>query len=160
MGDWSGALSKHLASQGPRLLDLIDLRNVTDGQEFEHRLGAFLQQVQGFNASKPLLESTGALPGMPAPLIGSQSLKEWCEAAAHSLNTAIKLIHESLVEEFAKRSCNLATGRSVYSTLLEALGIGLTKKKKWVYATTNYDRNAEKILSDLGFKPDAGADFQ
>lgn len=28
MGDWSSTLSKHLASQGQHLLDLVDLRNV------------------------------------------------------------------------------------------------------------------------------------
>jgi hypothetical protein len=159
MGDWSQALSKHFGSKGPQYFDLVDLRSVTDGQEFETRLGTFLQQVQGFNACKDLLKETGALPGIPAPFIGTQTLEQWTSAIGHALKSATSLIHESLVQEFGIRSCNVDAGRTAYSSLLGAFGI-IPAKNKWVYATTNYDRNAERILGSLGYRPDAGVDHQ
>jgi hypothetical protein len=106
-----------------------------------------------------ILEKTANLPGIPAPFNGTQSLPEWCRAVDYSLDVALGLIQESLVDEFGKRGCNLATGRTAYTSLLDAFGIH-PGKQKWVYATTNYDRNAEKILGDLKFRPDVGADIQ
>jgi hypothetical protein len=159
MGDWSQALAKHFGSKGPQYFDLVDLRAVMDGQEFEARLGTFLQQVQGFNACKNLLKETGALPGIPAPFIGAQTLEQWTMAIDHALQSATSLIHESLVQEFGNRSCNVDTGRTAYSSLLGAFNI-VPAKSKWVYATTNYDRKAEKILGSLGYRPDAGVDLQ
>jgi hypothetical protein len=159
MTDWSSALTKHFGTKGPQVFNLINFGDVTDGQEFERRLGEFLQQVRGFRACKSLLEKTANLPGVPAPFLGTQSLPEWCRAVEFSLDSAINLIHESLLYEFGKRSCNFEAGRRAYSSLLSALGIS-PGTKKWVYVTTNYDRNAEKILENLGYETDVGASLQ
>jgi len=155
MADWSAALRRHLGSKGMHFGDIVNLPDGANGYEFEERLGAFLRDAQAFQAIGPLIGRTINFPNLPAGFNGNSSINDWHFQISYVLTQAIDAIHESLVEEFGKRTYDTNKGTNAYRNILGAMRIqqGVSK---WVCATTNYDQNSEGILYDLGFRPTYG----
>ena len=155
MADWSAALRKYLSGKGMHLSDIVNLPDGADGYQFEERLGTFLREAQAFQAIGPLISRTINFPNLPNGFNGNSSINDWHFQIDHVLNQAIEAIHESLVEEFGKRTYDSKKGTDAYRNILGAMRIQ-QGTSKWVCATTNYDQNSEGILYDLGFKPTFG----
>ncbi len=151
MGDWSDSLVRKLAEQnaGP---ELVGLSHGLAGLEFEHRLGRFLRLVQMFPDLEPILKPSIQAIGN-SPLDGSQ-LKEWHLQLQARLQSCVRLIHESLYENFGWERTMPSAAAKAYGHLFQALRI--TPQERIVYATTNYDRLGEAVLGELGWRADCG----
>lgn len=152
MADWSAALRKHLGSKGMHLSDVVDLPDGANGYQFEERLGTFLREAQAFQAVGPLVSRTINFPNLPNGFNGNTSINDWHFQISHILNQAISAVHESLIEEFGKRTYDTKKGSDAYRAVLGIMGIQ-QEVSKWVCATTNYDKNSEGVIYDMGFKP-------
>jgi hypothetical protein len=155
MAEWSAALRKHLISKGMHLSEIVNLPDGASGYEFEERLGAFLRETQAFQSVGPLISRTINFPNLPSSFNGNTNINDWHYQICQFLVQAVAAIHESLVEEFGKRTYSTKKGSDAYRAVLGNMKIqqGVSK---WVCANTNYDQNSEGIIYDLGFKPNFG----
>jgi hypothetical protein len=152
MGDWSSALLHKLA-QHINYADLTGLRRGMPEEKFETQLGKFLKQVEAFSQIEPLLEPSLQL-GDFGPGMHITSMAQWHKSTVHHLGEITELIRESLYDQFAERPIDRRAAAAAYSSLFNTLGIGAATR--WVYATTNYDTIAERVISDIGLLPDWG----
>lgn len=153
MGAWSDALVDKLSRRSWSYLEAAGLQKGLDGEEFERRLGRFLDQVQVFPKIESLLQPSLDFQGMQSRL-DERTLREWHQQTDHHLTQITNLIHESLYEQFSSERVDLDAAAAAYGFLLRQLRISGTDS--WVYATTNYDILGEYAIERLGLLPDWG----
>lgn len=156
MGDWSDHLVGKLG-QRMGYLDATGLHRGMSGEEFEARLGKFLQDVQAFRRIGGLLEPSVKFQdfGAGTQIMSAHGVMEqWHTQAVHHFTQVTDLIHESLYELFADASVDLDAAAAAYQGLFGLLGVGSTSRL--AYATTNYDTIGEHAIRRSGGLPDWG----
>lgn len=157
MGDWANALVKKLGSASSGYLKAIGLHAGLSPAEFEERLGAFNRRVAAFAEIEPLVAVSREFPHsaetqrVVSPLY---ALEGWHSSTKSHLDQIVELIRESLYELFADPSLDIKKAADSYGGLFRLLGI--TDATPWVYATTNYDPIGERVIEELGWRPDWG----
>jgi hypothetical protein len=157
MGDWSDHLVRKLC-QRIGYLEATGLRRSMSGEEFEARLGKFVQDVEAFRRIGDLLDASVRFQDFGA---GTQTMtaqgvmEQWHKQAIHHLGEITGLIHESLYELFADASVDLDAAAHAYQGLFHSLGLG-GPDSRLVYATTNYDTVGEHAIMRSGGFPDWG----
>ena len=153
MTDWSNHLVQELA-KGSAHMEITGLRRDMAGAEFESQLGSFLNSVGAFRSVKHLVEVTTELPNMPAGLQPQGVMMQWYQQVMFQCDQVIETIHKTLYEQFFESSVDTQAATRAFSWLFQVLE--LTPGTPFVFATTNYDIIATRVLADLGFKPDWG----
>lgn len=157
MGDWSDHLVRQLG-QRSGYREATGLRQGMDGEEFEARLGRFLQDAEAFRRISDLLEPSVRFqdfgPGTHV-MTAHGVMEQWHSQAVHHFSEITKLIHESLYELFADAAVDLDAAAHAYQGLFGSLGL-TGPDSRLVYATTNYDTIGEHAISRSGRPPDWG----
>lgn len=156
MSDWAEHLVRKLGVQ-IAYREATGLRTGLSGEEFESRLGKFLQEVEAFRRIGGLLRPSVQFPqsGPGAQVMqGTGVMEEWHRQALFHFEQIIGLIRESLYELFADASVDLDAAAKAYQELFASLGLG--PGSRVVYATTNYDTIGEQSIRRAGGLPDWG----
>jgi hypothetical protein len=153
MPDWSNQLFESLLPGGNGI-PLTGLRRGMGGEEFEQQLGRFLRSVDAFRGITDLLEPSSQLPQVPDMFRTQGVLANWHRQVLHQLGEINKVIHESLYKNFAEQSIDTKRAAEAFGSLLQVLG--MAPGVPFVFATTNYDTIATRVLIDLGWHPDWG----
>jgi hypothetical protein len=124
------------------------------GEQFEAQLGSFLRQVEAFRAIEGLVESTTQFPNIPEPFKPQGVLRGWYQQCSSQFDQIMETIHKSLYENFFESSIDTQAAVRAFAQLFQTLGV--TPATRFVFASTNYDIIATRVLSELGFKPDWG----
>jgi hypothetical protein len=157
MNDWSDHLVRKLAQRnGYR--EATGLRHGMGGEDFEARLGKFLQDVEAFRRVSDLLDPSVRFgdfgPGTQV-MSAHGVMEQWHLQAARHFGEITTLIHESLYELFADVAVDLDAAAQAYQGLFGSLGL-TGPDSQLVYATTNYDTVGEHAISRSGRPPDWG----
>jgi hypothetical protein len=156
MVEWRKRLDEHLRNSVPDFAALVDLNEDITGEEFERRLGEFLQSVRAYRLAKTLVERTTKLVHLRSTQI-PRDVAEWYSQIESGLYRLQFAINQSLYEEFGGRY-ETQLAESLYGEFHPDLGI-VAGTSTLVYATTNYDHVGENSLYQLQFHPDLGFDF-
>ena len=157
MNDWADHLVGKLAVHSS-YLEATGLRKGMSGEEFELRLGKFLQDAEAFHRIGDLLGPSVRFQGFGAGtqvMQGTGVMEEWHRQAVHHFGQVTGLIRESLYELFADTSVDLDGAAKAYQGLFHSLGLG-GPDSRLVYATTNYDTVGEHAIRRSGGLPDWG----
>jgi hypothetical protein len=149
----SEALVRELQTH-PGYLEATRLQQGLDGQEFERRLGRFLQAVLAYSQIDSVLDATLRFGGEQYPGLNEHTIARWYETSKFQFDQIIQAIYNVLYAELSMQRVSVQTAADAYRTLLEAIGI--EKSHHVVVATTNYDEVAEHALQWAGWHPDAG----
>ena len=155
MPDWSNALVQKLSTSGMGHLDLVGLTREMSGEQFEERLGQFLRQSQALDDIEDLLEPSQRLMGMPNEIQTQGILKSWHYQLQNHVDQIMGAIHNSLFEMFSQTDIDTRRAVEEFRWLLGVLQV--TTTSPFVFATTNYDIIASRVVSELGRLPDWGA---
>jgi hypothetical protein len=157
MSDWADHLVGKL---GGRIgyLEATGLRKSMSGEEFESRLGKFLQDAEAFSRIRDLLGPSVKFQDFGAGtqvMQGTGVMEQWHQRAVHHFDQITELIRESLYELFADAAVDLDAAAKAYQGLFQSLGLG-APDSSLVYATTNYDTIGEHAIRRSGGLPDWG----
>lgn len=157
MSDWADHLVGKLG-MGPGYLEATGLRKKLSGEEFESRLGKFLQDVDAFRRVGDLLGPSVRFqdfgPGTQV-MQGTGVMERWHQQALHHFGQITGVIRESLYELFADAAVDLDAAAKAYQGLFQSLGL-VGPDSRMVYATTNYDTIGEQAIRRSGGLPDWG----
>jgi hypothetical protein len=156
MREWSDTLVTRLRQKGPGFLEATGLEPDLDAEEFEKRLGEFLQSSEAFKSIGRLLDPVRAMDPKRSPFPNGQEWHTWHLNAESKLDEIVTVIYASLYELFAQPAIDPVLAQEAYAALVRVFGID--RDSRWVYATTNYDVVGENALYELGLKPDFGED--
>jgi hypothetical protein len=157
MSDWCDYLVGKL-SQRISYLETTRLKPGMSGEEFETRLGDFLQEVEAFRRIGGLLDSSVRFQdfGAATQMMSARGVMgQWHAQAVHHHTEITRLVHQSLYELFADAAVDLDAATEAYQGLFGALGI-TGPDARLVYATTNYDAIGEHAIRRSGRIPDWG----
>lgn len=157
MTDWADHLVGKLGVR-PGYLEATGLRKNMSGEEFEFRLGKFLQDVEAFRRVRDLLDPSVRFQDFGAGTQIMQStgvMEQWHQQSVYHFDQITGLIRESLYELFADAAVDLDAAAKAYQGLFQSLGLG-GPDSRLVYATTNYDTIGEHAIRRAGGLPDWG----
>ncbi len=152
MAEWSNSLVAALGKRDFYLRELVGLDENLDGPQFEERLGEFLTMARHFPKTARLMALSTNFPGMTH--LSAADLTNWHSTVQRQMETAMAVIHQSLIDNFGWERIDGQTATSAYSVLLKHLGI--QRHSRMVYVTTNYDYLGEWALERLGRRPEPG----
>lgn len=152
MAEWSNNVVAALGKQDFYLRELVGLDENLAGPEFEERLGEFLLMASHFPKIARLMTLSTKFPGTMH--LSAADITNWHSTVQRQMETAIAVIHQSLIDNFGWERIDGQAAASAYSALFEQLGVERTSRM--VYTTTNYDYLGESALERLGRRPETG----
>lgn len=149
MDGWCREVKNALIGLGGQHLDITGLRDITEGQDFETQLGAYLRSRLAFTQIERLVDVTQYNTVGGNSLQMFDRLRPWYDDVSLRLREIDDALNKTLIDLYGTPAVDERKGAKAYEALLRDLDVG--RSTRWVYATTNYDPVAELSLQELDY---------